>query len=427
MISVIGLGYVGLPLAISFAEKGVQVIGFDISEEKIGAYKEGKDPTHEVGDLRLSQVKNIEFTSNPQQLLQSRFHIIAVPTPIQMDKVPDLSPLKRATTTVGEHLKKDSIIVYESTVYPGVTEDICVPILEEASGLTYMKDFKVAYSPERINPGDLVHTIDKIIKVVSACDEDSLEAVTNAYTLITDAGVYVAPSIKVAEAAKVIENAQRDINIAFINEVAIIFDKMGIDTQEVLEAAGTKWNFLQFQPGLVGGHCIGVDPYYLTFKASQLNYRPEVILAGRHINDSMGRIIVEKTIKQMIDNEQTIKGAKVLIMGLTFKEDTPDLRNSKVKDIVEGLRAYGMDVHITDPVADERDIIHEYGGPSTSLDAIHDVDAVVICVKHQAYQTLPLDTIRQLYKKELLSPILMDVKGLFNKEESETYFSYWRL
>lgn len=426
MISVIGLGYVGLPLAITFAEKGVQVIGFDISEEKINAYKQGKDPTHEVGDIRLSKVKNIEFTNDPQKLLASRFHIIAVPTPVCMDKVPDLAPLKSATKIVGKYLEKESIIVYESTVYPGVTEDICVPILEETSGLEFMKDFKVAYSPERINPGDLVHTIDKIVKVVSACDEDSLEAVKNTYELITDAGVYVAPSIKVAEAAKVIENAQRDINIAFINEIAIIFDKMGIDTKEVLKAAETKWNFLKFQPGLVGGHCIGIDPYYLTFKAQQLNYRPEVILAGRHINDSMGQIIVEKTIKQLINGEQIVKGAKVLIMGLTFKEDTPDLRNSKVKDIVEGLKAYNMDVFITDPIANEADIIKEYGIKPTHIEDVSDVAAVVICVKHKAYQELGLETIKNLFKDNVV-PILIDVKGLFNKEEGEKYFSYWRL
>lgn len=427
MISVIGLGYVGLPLAITFAEKGIQVIGFDINAAKIEAYKAGKDPTHEIGDKRLSEVKNMDYTSDPTRLQESRFHIIAVPTPVRVDKVPDLEPLKGATRLVGENLTKDSIVVYESTVYPGVTEDICVPILEEASGLTYMEDFKVAYSPERINPGDRIHTLDKIVKVVSACDEDSLQAVIDAYELITEAGVHVASSIKVAEAAKVIENAQRDINIAFVNEIAIIFDKMGIDTREVLEAASTKWNFLNFKPGLVGGHCIGIDPYYLTFKAQQLNYRPEVILAGRHINDSMGELIVEKLIHQLIEGEQRIKGARVLVMGLTFKEDTPDLRNSKVKDIVEGLKKYGMEVLITDPVASREDIIKEYNMIPVALEDVKEVEGVIVCVKHKEYEEVTLHEIKAMYQDHFEKPILIDIKGLFHKKDGEKIFTYWRL
>jgi UDP-N-acetyl-D-glucosamine/UDP-N-acetyl-D-galactosamine dehydrogenase len=360
-------------------------------------------------------------------LKQSKFHIIAVPTPITPEKVPNLHPVESATKIVGENLTKGSIVVFESTVYPGVTEDICVPILEELSGLKYKEDFWVGYSPERINPGDKIHTVDKIKKVVSGCDEITLDIVADKYSIITEAGVFRASSIKVAEAAKVIENAQRDINIAFINEVAIIFDKMGIDTREVLEAANTKWNFLNFAPGLVGGHCIGIDPYYLTYKAQQLDYRPEVILSGRRINDNMGKIIAEKTIKRLIENNQKVKDARVLVMGLTFKEDVPDLRNSKVKDVIYELLKYDINVIIADPVANKDEVYKDYNLQQTDLDNIKDIDAIIVCVAHQHYKEMSLEDLKKYYNVNIKSPILIDVKGIFDKKTADKIFNYWRL
>lgn len=427
IISVIGLGYVGLPLAVTFAERGKKVVGFDVNDNKIKLYKQGKDPTNEIGEERLSNINNLEFTSDPIKLKQSRFHIIAVPTPITPEKVPNLEPVKSATKIVGDNLKKGSIIVFESTVYPGVTEDICVPILEEQSGLVYKKDFWVGYSPERINPGDKIHTVDKIKKVVSGCDEKTLDIIAEKYSIITDAGVFRASSIKVAEAAKVIENSQRDINIAFINEIAIIFDKMGIDTREVLEAANTKWNFLDFAPGLVGGHCIGIDPYYLTYKAQQLDYRPEVILSGRRINDNMGKIIAEKTIKKLIENNQKVKDARVLVMGLTFKEDVPDLRNSKVKDVIDELLKYDINVMITDPVADKDEVYKDYNLEQTDLDNVTDIDAIIVCVAHRYYREINLEALKKYFDSNITYPILIDVKGIYDKKKADRIFNYWRL
>ncbi|WP_330666319.1 nucleotide sugar dehydrogenase [Vallitalea sp.] len=426
-ISVIGLGYVGLPLAVTFAERGKKVIGFDVNNNKVELYKQGKDPTNEIGEDRLKCLKNLEFTSNQKKLKQSRFHIIAVPTPITPDKVPNLAPVISATKIVGDNLIRGSIIVFESTVYPGVTEDICVPILEEHSGLIYKKDFWVGYSPERINPGDKIHTVDKIKKVVSGCDEKTLDIIAEKYSVITDAGVFRASSIKVAEAAKVIENSQRDINIAFINEIAIIFDKMGIDTREVLEAANTKWNFLNFTPGLVGGHCIGIDPYYLTYKAQQLDYRPEVILSGRRINDNMGKIIVDKMIKKLIENNQKVKDARVLVMGLTFKEDVPDLRNSKVKDIIDGLLKYDVNVIITDPVADNDQVYKDYNINQTDLENVKDIDAIIVCVAHRYYKEINIEDLRKYYNTNISYPVLIDVKGIYDKKKANRIFNYWRL
>lgn len=427
LISVVGLGYVGLPLAVTFAERGVKVIGFDVNKAKIDLYKNNEDPTHEVGNERLSKVKNLEFTCDPERLKAALFHIVAVPTPIRDDKVPNLDPVESATRIVGKNLSKGSIVVFESTVYPGVTEEICVPILEEESGLKYGLDFKVGYSPERINPGDTVHTVEKIVKVVSGMDKESLETIASTYEIVIDAGVHRAPSIKVAEAAKVIENSQRDINIAFMNELAMIFDKMGIDTNEVIEAAATKWNFLKFFPGLVGGHCIGVDPYYLTYKAQQLGYKSEIILSGRRVNDNMGKFIAEKTIKRMIASDIKIKDATVLIMGLTFKENVPDLRNSKVEDVVHELKEFGVNVLVTDSHALKEEAVHEYGIELLDLEQIKNVHAIIIAVPHKEYIQTSFETLKKLYASDVQAKILIDVKGIFNKAEADQEFDYWRL
>ena len=390
-IAVIGLGYVGLPLAFEFAKK-VTVIGFDINKEKIEGYKNGIDVTGEVGE----ELKNtsIFFTSNEKDLKQSKFFIVSVPTPINSDKTPDLRPVRGASEIVGRNMTPGSIVVYESTVYPGLTEEICVPILEKVSGLKCGVDFKIGYSPERINPGDKVHTVTKIKKVVSGMDEETLDIIAGVYELIVEAGVYRAESIKVAEAAKVIENAQRDINIAFVNELSIIFNMMGIDTKAVLKAAGTKWNFLNFTPGLVGGHCIGVDPYYLTYKAEELGYHPEVILSGRRINDRMGKYIAENTVKMLIKADRPVKGSRVLIMGFTFKENVPDTRNTRVIDIVKELNEYGIEVYITDPVADKDEAFREYGIEIKELDSIEGVDALILAVSHKIYEGINLEDLK---------------------------------
>ncbi|PKM49129.1 MAG: nucleotide sugar dehydrogenase [Firmicutes bacterium HGW-Firmicutes-7] len=427
LISVVGLGYVGLPLAVTFAERGVKVIGFDVNDEKINLYKNNIDPTHEVGNERLSKVEGIEFTSDAIRLKQAKFHIVAVPTPIREDKVPNLYPVESATRIVGQNLMKGSIVVFESTVYPGVTEEICVPILEQESGLIYGKDFKVGYSPERINPGDKVHTVENIVKIVSGMDEQSLDIIAKTYEIVIDAGVHRAPSIKVAEAAKVIENSQRDINIAFMNELSMIFDKMGIDTNEVIEAAATKWNFLKFYPGLVGGHCIGVDPYYLTYKAQQLGYKSEIILSGRRVNDNMGKFIAEKTIKRMIASDIKIKDATVLIMGLTFKENVPDLRNSKVEDVIYELKEYGVNVLVTDAYALSEEAVEEYGINLLDLESIENVHAVIVAVPHKEYVELSFDKLIKLYDNNVKTKILIDVKGIYDKLEAEKTFDYWRL
>lgn len=423
-ISIVGLGYVGLPLAISFA-RVADVIGFDISKEKVEKYHAGIDVTKEVGDQAIKETTAF-FTWEEKYLKECKFHIVAVPTPINSDKTPDLRPVIGASKTVGRNLTKGSIVVYESTVYPGVTEDICVPLLEQESGLKCGVDFKVGYSPERINPGDKVHRLETIVKIVSGMDEESLEEIARVYEMVVKAGVYRAESIKVAEAAKVIENSQRDINIAFMNELSIIFDKMGIDTKAVLKAAGTKWNFLNFTPGLVGGHCIGVDPYYLTYRAEQIGYHSQIILAGRKINDDMGKHVAENTVKKMIKADKQIKGSKVGIFGVTFKENCPDTRNTKVVDIIRELEEYGIEVQIVDPVADKEELWHEYGLKLSDMKDIKNVDALIFAVSHDEFKPLTLEHLKDLYNNN--KHVLIDVKGLFDRKEAEEMnYIYWRL
>lgn len=431
-ISVIGLGYVGMPLAIAFAKK-INVIGFDVNKEKIELYKQGIDVTNEVGNKALKETTAL-MASDETKLKEAKFHIIAVPTPINDDKTPDLRPIIGASRVLGRNLTKGSIVVYESTVYPGVTEEVCIPILEEESNLKCGVDFKVGYSPERINPGDKLHRLENITKVVSGMDEESLENIASIYELIIDAGVHRAESIKVAEAAKVIENSQRDINIAFVNELSMIFNKMEIDTKAVLEASGTKWNFLKFYPGLVGGHCIGVDPYYLTHKAEQIGYHSQVILSGRRINDGMGKYVGESTVKNLIKANKQVKGAKVAILGMTFKEDCPDVRNSKVIDIINELKEYGINVFVADPIADENEVKREYGIDLTKFENIKNMDAVIVAVGHKEYMELTLESIKKLYEEnpELLNSedklVLVDVKGIFDKKEAQLKnYLYWRL
>ena len=423
-ISLIGLGYVGMPIAVTFARKA-DVIGFDISRPKIALYKQGKDPTREVGDEVISRT-TVEFTSNPADLKRARFHIVAVPTPVRDDHTPDLGPLISASSTLGQNLAPGSIVVYESTVYPGVTEDICVPILERESGLTCGVDFKVGYSPERINPGDKVHRLETIVKVVSGMDEQTLDIVARVYELVVEAGVYRAASIKVAEAAKVIENSQRDINIAFMNELSIIFNKLGIDTKSVLEAAGTKWNFLKFTPGLVGGHCIGVDPYYLTYKAEQVGYHSQIILSGRRINDGMGCYVAENAVKCLIRADRHIKGARVVILGFTFKENCPDTRNTRVIDVYHELMEYGITPLIADPQADAQEAIHEYGIEFVDMDSIMDMDAVILAVAHDEFKSIDITRMDAFFGDG--QKVLLDLKGLMDRREYEAAgYEYWRL
>mgnify|MGYP000330231272 CR=1 FL=1 len=426
-ISLVGLGYVGLPIAVAFAKK-VDVVGFDISKEKVELYKNGIDPTKEVGN---DAVKNttVEFTSNPEDLKNARFHIVAVPTPVSSDHTPDLTPVESASRTVGQNLTKGSIVVYESTVYPGVTEDICIPILEKESGLKCGVDFKVGYSPERINPGDKVHRLETIVKVVAGMDEESLDIIAKVYELVVDAGVYRAESIKVAEAAKVIENSQRDINIAFMNELSMIFNKLDIDTKAVLQAAGTKWNFLNFFPGLVGGHCIGVDPYYLTYKAEQVGYHSQIILSGRKINDNMGKYVVENIIKNLIHADVSIKNAKVALMGFTFKENCPDTRNTRVIDILNELKDYGVTPMIVDPVADIDEAKHEYNLTFNDIEDVKDMDVVVFAVGHEEFKSFSVKDIDTMYKDgNNQSKVLIDVKGIYDKSTYQDLgYRYWRL
>lgn len=414
-ISLVGLGYVGMPIAVAFAKK-LDVLGFDINEEKIKQYKNGIDPTKEVGDQVIKET-TVDFTSDENRLKEAKFHIVAVPTPVTADKTPNLKPLEGASRTLGRNLTKGSIVVFESTVYPGVTEEICIPILEEESGLKAGVDFKVGFSPERINPGDKVHTLENIVKVVSGQDEESLDDIAKTYELVVDAGVHRAESIKVAEAAKVIENSQRDINIAFVNELSIIFNKMGIDTNAVLEAAGTKWNFLPFKPGLVGGHCIGVDPYYLTYKAEQLGYHSQVILAGRKINDDMGRYVVSNIIKKMIQANISIQGAKVAILGFTFKENCPDTRNTRVIDIVSELKEYGIDPMIVDPQADQEEAKEEYGIAFDSIEDVKDMDVVIVAVSHEEFVAINTEDYEGFFKQgENESKVIVDIKGILDKD-----------
>lgn len=425
-ISLIGLGYVGMPIAVAFAKK-VNVIGFDLNEDKINLYKNGIDPTKEVGNEEIAKT-TVYFTSDEKDLQKAKFHIVAVPTPIKEDKTPDLTPVISASELLGRNLTKGSVVVFESTVFPGVTEDICVPILEKASGLTCGKDFKVGYSPERINPGDKVHRLETIVKVVSGMDEETLDLVASVYELVVDAGVHRAESIKVAEAAKVIENSQRDINIAFMNELSIIFNKLDIDTKAVLEAAGTKWNFLNFRPGLVGGHCIGVDPYYLTYRAEQVGYHSQIILAGRRINDDMGKYVVENLIKQLIQADKKIKHAKVGIFGFTFKENCPDTRNTRVIDIVKELQEYGITPMITDPQADKKEVIEEYGIEMHNENEMTELDAIIIAVNHNEYQNYNVqDWVNKLKANE--EKVILDIKSILDAKEVDQYenIKYWRL
>lgn len=423
-ISVVGLGYVGLPLAVSFARK-IDVIGFDVSESKVKSYINGIDVTNEVGNEVLKETK-VEFTCDEKFLRDCKFHIVAVPTPINRDKTPNLNPVISASRTVGRNLTKGSIVVFESTVYPGVTEEVCVPILEQESGLTYGVDFKVGYSPERINPGDKEHRLENIVKIVSGMDEDSLEEIASVYEMIIEAGVHRASTIKVAEAAKVIENSQRDINIAFMNELSIIFNKMGIDTHEVLAAAGTKWNFLKFSPGLVGGHCIGVDPYYLTYKAEELGYHSQIILAGRKINDDMGKYVAENIVKGLIKADKQVKGATVTVFGFTFKENCPDVRNTKVIDIVNELMEYGINVQIVDPMADAEEVKEEYGLELSDINSIDCADALVFAVSHEQFRAYKIDELKAFTNNE--NPTLVDIKNVFDRKTAENNgFKYWGL
>lgn len=418
-LSLVGLGYVGLPIALEFAKK-ISVIGFDINEKRVELMKNKIDPSEELPSEAFENCQ-IQFTSNPEDLKKASFHIVAVPTPIDNHNMPDLTPLLAATQTVGKILKKGDYVVYESTVYPGATEEDCIPILENLSGLKFMKDFKVGYSPERINPGDKEHTIVTIRKIVSGCDEVSLDNIAKTYELVVKAGVHRAPSMKVAEAAKVIENTQRDVNIALMNELSIIFNRMGINTYDVLEAAGTKWNFLKFFPGLVGGHCIGVDPYYLAYKAKEYRYHPQVINSGRFVNDSMGFYIAKQIVKKMIDKGKKILNTKVLVMGVTFKEDVSDLRNSKVADLISELKSYGVLVEVTDPYADSEEVRKEYGFELIG-DIADDYNAVVVAVSHKEYITLDEAYFKSISAK---NGILIDVKGIYRNKIKE--LSYWSL
>ena len=425
-ISLVGLGYVGMPIAVAFS-KQADVIGFDINEEKIACYLRGIDPTHEVGDEGIAGC-SVEFTADETRLKEAKFHIVAVPTPVREDHTPDLGPVEGASRILGRNLTKGSIVVYESTVYPGVTEEICVPILEKESGLKCGVDFKIGYSPERINPGDKVHRLETIVKIVSGMDRETLEEIAGVYGLVVKAGVHRAGSIRVAEAAKVIENSQRDINIAFMNELSIIFNRMGIDTKAVLEAAGTKWNFLNFRPGLVGGHCIGVDPYYLTYRAEQLGYHSQIILSGRRINDDMGKYVAESLIKSLIRADIPVKNAGVAVLGFTFKENCPDTRNTKVIDIVKELREYGIEPLIADPQADAAEAERLYGISFVEMEEIRDVDAVILAVSHKEFEKLSPDTLKGFYKKEAARRVLADIKGMLDREKfEEAGYLYWRL
>ena len=423
-LSLIGLGYVGMPIAVAFA-KQLDVIGFDINETKVGLYNSGVDPTGEVGNEEIKKT-TARFTSDPALLEEALFHIVAVPTPVNDDHTPNLSPLEGASRILGRHLKKGSIVVYESTVYPGVTEEVCKPILEKESGLICGRDFKIGYSPERINPGDKVHRIDTIKKIVSGMDGETLDTVAAVYGLIVTAGVHRAESIRVAEAAKVIENSQRDINIAFMNELSIIFNRMGINTRAVLEAAGTKWNFLPFTPGLVGGHCIGVDPYYLTYKAEMMGYHSQVILAGRRINDDMGKYVAQNAVKRLIEANKAIRSARVAILGFTFKENCPDTRNTKVIDIVRELEEYGIHPVLCDPAADAAEAQRLYGVSFTDLSEIKNMDAVIVSVAHNAFRALTPEAIDGFYGPG--KKVLLDVKAMYARADFEARgYVYWSL
>lgn len=423
-LSVTGLGYVGMPIAVAFSKK-LRVIGFDLNQSKIEAYNSGKDPTGEVGDDAVRDC-TVEFTADERRLREARFHIVAVPTPVHDDHTPDLAPVEKASRMIGRNLVPGSIVVFESTVYPGVTEEICIPALEDSSGLECGRDFRVGYSPERINPGDKIHRLENIRKIVSGTDAETLEEVARVYGLVVEAGVHRAPSIMVAEAAKVIENSQRDINIAFMNELSIIFNRMGIDTRSVLEAAGTKWNFLRFTPGLVGGHCIGVDPYYLTYKADMMGYHSQVILSGRRINDGMGKYIAENVVKSLIKAEKPVKNARVAVLGFTFKENCRDTRNTKVFDIVNELREYGIEPYISDPWADADEARRLYGVEFTGMGSVRNMDAVIFAVAHREFAEMSIKEVGAFFGDG--RRVLIDVKGIFSRSEYEAAgYLYWRL
>ena len=427
-ISLVGLGYVGMPIAVAFANKGVDVIGFDLNQSKIDLYKSGVDPTKEVGDDAINNT-SVYFTSDEKDLQKAKFHIVAVPTPVNTDHTPDLTPVVGASEIVGKNLTAGSYVVFESTVYPGCTEDVCIPILERESGLKCGTDFKVGYSPERINPGDKVHRLENIKKIVSGCDEEALAVIKAVYDIVIEVGTYPVSNLRTAEAVKVVENSQRDINIAFMNELAMAFDRMNIDTNEVVDGMNTKWNALGFRPGLVGGHCIGVDPYYFTYQAEKLGYHSQIILNGRIVNDGMGKYVADAAIKNMIAVGQAPKKSKVVILGLTFKENCPDTRNSKVDDIIKRLNEYEISPIVVDPWASQRDAMHEYGVTLTNFEDVKDADCIIVAVAHNEFKTLSLDEIKKLFK---ICPnaekVLIDVKGIYKVSDLKASgMRYWRL
>lgn len=428
-LSLVGLGYVGMPIALAFAKKGIRVVGFDLNRSKIEIYRNGIDPTKEVGDEAIRNT-TVEFTADETKLREAKFHIVAVPTPVNQDHTPNLNPVESASRILGRNLTKGSIVVFESTVYPGVTEDVCIPILEKESGLKCGVDFKVGYSPERINPGDKVHRLENIHKIVSGMDAESLEEIKNTYDIVIEVGTYPVSTIKTAEAVKVVENSQRDINIAFMNELAMVFDRMGIDTNEVVDGMNTKWNALGFRPGLVGGHCIGVDPYYFTYEAEKLGYHSQIILSGRKVNDGMGQFVADAAIKQMVLAGKSPKNSKVVIMGLTFKENCPDIRNSKVDDIIKRLNEYEICPVVVDPWVGEQDAMHEYGVALTKLDEVSDADCIIMAVAHNEFKSMSLDAIKELFNQKLPDneKVLIDVKGLYPVKALEASgMRYWRL
>lgn len=427
-LSLVGLGYVGMPIAVAFANKGIEVIGFDLNKAKIELYKNGIDPTKEVGDEAIKNT-TVFFTSDEKDLQKAKFHIVAVPTPVNTDHTPDLTPVIGASEIVGRNLTKGSYVVFESTVYPGCTEDVCIPILERESGLKCGVDFKVGYSPERINPGDKIHRLENITKIVSGCDDEALDVIKKVYDIVIEVGTYPVSNLRTAEAVKVVENSQRDINIAFMNELAMVFDRMDIDTNEVVDGMNTKWNALGFRPGLVGGHCIGVDPYYFTYQAEKLGYHSQIILNGRIVNDSMGKFVADAAIKNMISVGQAPKKSKVVILGLTFKENCPDTRNSKVDDILKRLAEYEIKPIVVDPWASERDAMHEYGVTLTKLEDVKDADCVIVAVAHNEFRSMSLNDIKKLFKTcDDSEKVLIDVKGLYKVSElKNSGMKYWRL
>ncbi|MBQ6371184.1 MAG: nucleotide sugar dehydrogenase [Firmicutes bacterium] len=427
-ISLVGLGYVGMPIAVAFAKKGVKVIGFDLNEQKIEQYRNGFDPTNEVGDEVIRET-TVDFTSDESRLKESKFHIVAVPTPVNTDHTPDLTPVIGASEIVGRNLVPGAIVVYESTVYPGCTEDVCIPILEEQSGMKCGVDFKVGYSPERINPGDRVHRLENIHKIVSGIDEESLEEIRNVYDIVIEVGTHPVSNLRTAEAVKVVENSQRDVNIAFMNELAMVFDRMDIDTNEVVDGMNTKWNALGFRPGLVGGHCIGVDPYYFTHEAEKLGYHSQIILNGRIVNDSMGNYVADAAVKKMIEAGQAPRKSRVAILGLTFKEDCPDTRNSKVDDIIKRLGTYGIEPLVVDPWAEEADAVREYGVHLTAQEDLSDLDCIIVAVAHHQFKEMGLAEIKKLFGEgPAEEKVLIDVKGLYDvKELEQSGLIWWRL